>query len=195
MPASGIDAALEWPYAELAPAGFHVPTNRGGCNVFGTGGGQNRGGERFDMNLDFAEPAYRAFCRVGEYRQYARGTIVINGVNIRFPLADSAGGPPHDLLPRPPAGSATDNFQEDGATRPDFWYGHRLHAGGATDVYQAPDRLTGCQFRGWDYPGYTGVPGETFGFDIDFRGNAVDRANGDEVLQGNQWLFLCAGTL
>jgi hypothetical protein len=199
---SGIGAVIEWPYAELAPGGFNVPTGRTPCGIAPATGGLNRGGEQFRMELDFHEPTHPAACAVGEYRQFARGTIVINGTAIAFGMPNSTpGGPAVTLQPRPAAGAASDNFLEDGIPSArlggggDFFYGRRLETRGfPTDVYQAPDRLTGCQFRGFDAPGYSGPPGDTFAFDIDFRGEAIDRAD-STVLQTTMWTFNCSGTL
>lgn len=199
---SGIGAALEWPHAELTPTGFRVPTGRSGCGVTPVAGG-NRGGEQFRMELDFHEPAYPAACAVGEYRQFVRGTIVINGTTISFGMPNATPGRPAvTLLPRPAPGAASDNFQEDGILSAnlggggDFFYGRRLETRGfATDVYQSPDRMTGCEFRGFDSPGFgPHVAGDTFAFDIDFQGQAYDRAN-SEVLRFADWNFNCSGTL
>ena len=198
---SGISAALEWPYAEVAPGGFNVPTARSGCQLVSAGPGLNRGGEQFNMNVDFHEPAHPVTCAVGEYRQYVRGTFVTNGITRTHQLTTGPAGAAVNMLPTPAAGAANDNFLEDGVPSSrmggtgDFSYGHRIDARGvATDVY-LPDRMEGCQYRGFDFPSVTGPSGITFSIQLDFRGDAIDRATGDEVLQTANWSVNCSGTL
>ena len=198
---TGIDAALEWPYAELAPGGFNVPTARSGCQLVAAGGGNNQGGEQFLMNLDYHEPAHPVTCAVGEYRQYVRGTFITNGILRTHQLTTGPGGAAVNMLPAPAAGAAVDNFLEDGVPSVrmggtgDFSYGHRLESRGvATDVFQ-PDRLEGCQYRGFDFPSVTGPPGITYNISLDFRGDAIDVATSGEVLQTNNWSVNCPGTL
>jgi hypothetical protein len=198
---SGISAALEWPHALVAPGGLRAPTGRTGCRVVPIGGGLMKGGEGFSMEIDFVEGPHPVTCAVGEYRQYARGTITVNGTVIAFPLPDPAGGAPLRLLPKPPPGSVVDNFIEDGLVTPgptaNVWYGHRVSPVGnadATDQY-LPDRMEGCQYRGTDDPGFPGPPGDTFAFDIDFRADAVDQATSGAVLASTSWTFTCSGSL
>lgn len=197
---SGISAALEWPYAELAPGGFRVPTGRSGCTLVGAGGGNNQGGEQFRMELDYHEPAHPATCAVGEYRQYVRGSFVTAGVLRTHQLTTGPAGAAINMLPTPAAGAAADNFLEDGVPSVrmggtgDFSYGHRLESRGiATDVFQ-PDRMEGCQYRGFDFPSITGPPGIAYSISLDFRGDAVDVATSGEVLQTNNWSVNCSGT-
>jgi len=200
VPVGGVSAALEWPYAELAPGGFNVPTGRSGCVQVPAGGG-NQGGEQFRMELDFHEPAHPVTCAVGEFRQFVRGTFVTNGVTRSHLLPNPAGGPAVTMLPAPTVGVAGDNLIEDGVPSArmggtgDFRYGHRVESRAiATDIYQ-PDRMEGCQYRGFDFPSVTGPSGVTYAINLDFRGNAIDRATSDEVLQSNDWSVNCSGTL
>ena len=199
--ASGIDAALEWPYAELAAGGFNVPTGNSGCKVVAAGAGRRKAGEEFRMELDFQEPAHPVTCAVGEYRQFVRGAFVVNGTTLSHGLPSSTGGPPVTMLPTPAPGAASDNFQEDGLVTPpataNVFYGHRVDTAGNSDTTDQflPDRMEGCQYRGNDFPGVASSIGATFNVALDFRGDAVDRATGDEVLQTNNWSVNCTGTL
>jgi hypothetical protein len=197
---SGMDAALEWPYAELAAGGFNVPTSRSGCQQVPFGGGNNRGGEQFLMNLDFQETNHPVTCAVGEYRQYVRGTFITNGIVRTHQLTTGPAGAAVNMLPAPSGGGAG-NFLEDGVPSSrmggtgDFSYGHRIDTRGvATDVYQ-PDRMEGCQYRGFDFPSVTGPPGITYSIALDFQGDAIDVANGSDVLQSTNWSVNCSGTL
>jgi hypothetical protein len=193
-----ISAAVEWPYAELAAGGFNVPNNRAlpGAqpSPTATAPTRMRDGEQFTMDLDFVSVPFPAACAVGEYRQYVRGRFVINGATIGHDLAPVdgfSGGTPQPMLPRPAAGSATEDFTEDGlqertVDQHNLRYGYRQGWPFATDVF-LPDRQTGCQYRGQDFPGLRGLPGDTYTIDLDFRGQAIDRATSDEVLQTVDW--------
>lgn len=195
---SGISGAVEWPMAAVAPGGFNVPTNRSGPQAIPVTGG-TRFNEEFDMNIDFDPNAgYPATCAVGEYRQYVRGEFRKNGVVKTHLLADPAGGPAPAMLPRPPAGAAGDNFQQDGLDdsgppRRLLFYGHRMGPPFGTDVW-LPDRETGCQYRGHDRPGWGGATGDVISVILDFRGNAVDAASADEVLDSASWTVNVGGT-
>jgi hypothetical protein len=195
-----ISAAVEWPYAELAPNGFNVPANRSlpGQQPAPTAARPDRmrDGEQFNMELDFVSAPFPAACAVGEYRQLVRGRIVINTVTIPHDLAPStgfSGGTPQRMRPRPAAGSATEDFTEDGmqeltTDQHNLRYGYRQGWVFATDVYQ-PDRQTGCQYRGFDFPGVFGVPGDTYTVDLDFRGQAIDRGTTDRTTNAAEVLF------
>lgn len=196
---SGISAAVEWPMADALPGGYRVPDHRGGCVTTPFAGG-SRFTERFEMNIDFEGSPYPTTCAVGEYRQYVRGEFRRNGVVLTHLLADPGGGPPPAMLPIPPAGSASDNFLQDGAmlappTGPIF-YGHRKDVLGNTFTNNQflPDRDTGCSYRGIDNPGAGGATGVTVSVRLDFRGEAVDAANGDLVLHSSSWSVTCGGT-
>jgi hypothetical protein len=84
------------------------------------------------MNVDFVPgtAAYPAACFCGEYRQYVRGNLTVNGRPVRHLLADPTGGV-RPLLSRPAPGDPADNFLEDGmpaAIAPfkvNMFYGHR----------------------------------------------------------------------
>ncbi len=157
------------------PTRFDVPDNRSGCQTAAT-----FARESFEMNADFSsgEP-----CRCGccEYRQYVRGRFLFNGRVHRHPLP---GGPL----------SAT-TFQEDGI--PNFYspgrhafYGHRADPGFPTDVYRAPDRATGCEYRGFDQPGISG-PRARYEVDLEFRGEIIDACCCNKVLRSTTWRVRC----
>jgi hypothetical protein len=193
-----IDGAVEWPYAVVAPGGFNVPNNRvlPGAQPAPTAAHPDlmRDGEQFTMDVDFTSTPFPAACAVGEYRQYVRGRFVVNGSTISHDLAPAtgwSGGTPQRMQPRPAAGSATEDYTEDGlqqrnVDRHNLRYGYRQGWLFATDQF-LPDRQTGCQYRGTDFPGLTGLPGDTYTIDLDFRGQAIDRGTGSQVLATNDW--------
>jgi hypothetical protein len=189
----GISAALEWPYAEVAPSGFHVPTGVSGCKVVATTPGSRKAGDEFRMEVDFHEPAHPVTCAVGEYRQYVSGTFTVNGVNISHGLPNPAGGAPLTM--------SSTTLMEDGLVAPpvtmNVFYGHRIDQAGngdPTDRY-LPQRDDGCQYRGTDFPGVEAGIGSTYNVALNFQGDAIDRATSDLVLQSNSWSVNCSGTL
>ncbi|HVR47270.1 MAG TPA: IPT/TIG domain-containing protein [Candidatus Binatia bacterium] len=190
----------QFAYNVCGVATFNVPTARSGCTTVAAGAG-NKMGEKFNMEIDFDSTGPGCVCSCCEYRQFVRGTFTVNGVTKVKMLRNPAGGPPLKLLPRPAAGAASDNFREDGLVTPDpgmnVWYGHRAEpiTTDTTDIYQQPDRATGCQYRGNDFPGYAGLPGTTVSIDLDFRGQVIDTCNGNAVVQQIEWTVTCSGTL
>lgn len=179
---------------------FNVPTSRSGCTTAAASSSRNKMGERFNMEIDFDSSGAGCTCSCGEYRQYIRGTFTANGTNIVHLLPNPAGGAPIKMLPRPAAGAANDNFLEDGIPTPpsgvNVYYGHRSEGSSdTTDTYQQPDRATGCQYRGNDFPGLTGPTGMTVAIDLDFRGQCIDTCNSNSVVRTNDWTVTCSGTL
>jgi Hemopexin len=198
---SGISAAVEWPYAQLGPGGFRVPVNRTGCQDVPQGAGR-KGGEQFDMQLDYAGAPYPMSESVGEYRQYVRGSFAVNGTALVHGLPGvNPGDPPRTMMPTPAAGSAVDNFLEDGLVTPpagaNVFYGHRLDVAGNSDTTDQflPDRIAGGQYRGNDFPGISTAAGNVHAVNLDFLGQAVDSATSGEVLQSANWSVNCAGVL
>jgi hypothetical protein len=193
---TGIGTALEWPYTEIVT--LAVPANRSGCTPT-----LGKVSETFDMNADFAATPYPAACFCGEYRQYIRGSFTDNGRRVELLMADPAGGV-RAMLPRPAPGNPGDNFQEDGipaATNSfgvNFFYGHRGASygnGEPFDQYQ-PDRASGCQYRGHDEPATGNIAvGTTAELDLDFRGQIIDVANGNQVIATKEWNVHCRRTV
>jgi hypothetical protein len=177
---------------------FNVPTARSGCTTV-PAGTRNKMGEKFNMEIDFDSSTPGSVCSCGEYRQLIRGSFTANGTTLVHLLPNPAGGTPVKLLPRPAAGSASDNYLEDGIPSPpsgtNVYYGHRSEGStDSTDTY-LPDRATGCQYRGNDFPGLTAGTGTTVTIDLDFRGQAVDTCNMNNCVQQNDWTVSCSGTL
>jgi hypothetical protein len=178
------------PAAQCSVSAFNVPVGRSGCTQVGT-----KAGEQFRMEADFRGPN----CACCEYRQFVRGTFVVNGRAVRHLLPDPAGGAPRPMLPRPAPGSGNDNFLEDGFAAPpagiNSFYGHRSQGDTDPSDRYLPDRATGCQYRGTDFPGIRAASGATFTVDLDFRGRVIDTCNGNVVKNFNEWTVRCSGTI
>ena len=189
----------QFAYNVCCVTSFNVPTARSGCTTVAAGAG-NKMGEKFNMEIDFDSTGSGCVCSCGEYRQFVRGTFTSNGTTIAHFLPNPAGGAPVKMLPRPAAGAAADNFIEDGLVSPpagmNVYYGHRSETvtTDSTDMY-SPDRPTGCQYRGNDFPGLAGSVGTSVTVDLDFRGQAVDTCNAGAAVQQNEWTVTCSGTL
>lgn len=176
---------------------FNVPSRRTPVQ------GWNMAGESFCMEVDFASTS-GALCACCEYRQYVRGTVMLNGRVVVPQLAhpNPAAGTTLPLLPKPASGAVDDNFQEDGAVvvhnNYNTFYGHRSGSDrDPTDEYLQqgqPQRADGCEYRGEDFPEQTGTPGQTYSTDIDYRGQVIDRCNGDVVTDSVVWTVTFSGT-
>ncbi|NUL82302.1 MAG: hypothetical protein HUU60_06215 [Armatimonadetes bacterium] len=159
---------------------FNVPTNRSGCVNEDAGGGRRKAGERFNMNADFTGK-----CECCEYRQYVKGFFKFNGVNLVHRLCGE--------------NLDENNYREDGFEQGTdcHRYGYRADAWGqaSNDIYQAPNRATGCEYRGFDFPGITANAGNTYEVNLSFRGEIVDVCNGNKVVRTTTWTVKCSGTL
>jgi hypothetical protein len=119
-----------------------IPRNRSGLI---NGGGQV--GERFDVAITWGDSLHAprgagmsaCRCRCGEYRQYVKGHIIINGHKEDLPLYGGV------LL--------EDNvYHEDGKyDAPRKRYGHRDEPQTMDEEY-LPDRPNGCTYIGRDFP-------------------------------------------
>lgn len=122
-------------------------------------------GERFTVRIEWRpspiEPEHGSYCscRCGEYRQYVRGHLIINGRREQWRLHGGSLLDEHD-------------WREDGGSNPKSRYGHRDEPQTMDEDY-LPDRATGCTYVGRDYPRVT------IGSDVDvrfqFRGQSYDR--------------------
>ena len=140
-----------------------IPRSRSGLI---NGGGQV--GERFDVAITWGDSAHAARgvgmsacrCRCGEYRQYVKGHIIINGHREAFPLYGGA------LL--------EDNvYHEDGRyDAPHKRYGHRDEPRTMDEEY-LPDRPNGCTYIGRDFPRV--MIGSDTDMLFQFKGQTYDR--------------------
>ena len=202
---TGVDAAVEWPLAELAAGTFQVPTARSGwVGPAPQADGSNRWGESFRMEVDFVGTSpHPTMCSAGEYRQLVRGSFSLqNPITgamdaIEHHLPNMAGGAPILMQGAPAAGAASDNFLEDGHVGGHWQYGHRRDPATNPGPHNQflPDRDTGCQYRGTDFPSLSWTPGTPYAVALDFRGSAVDSATAGEILATVDWSVSGSGAL
>jgi hypothetical protein len=114
-------------------------------------------------------------CGEGEYRQYAKGVLKVNGSTLDFTMCGTI-----KLQP--------DVFHEDGCPPTVCTaYGYRTCPAHPYNQY-TPDRSTGCQFQSYDAPGFKNVvKGSTYNLDVTFQGTLIDVARGGAVLVSNTW--------
>jgi hypothetical protein len=189
------DDVIEWPQADVLRA--TIPSSLVPC-VKTTLPFVNCGGT-FAMKALFTE-ANPSVAACGEYRQYVRGTLALNGAPVRFILQERGVPVPAVMRDRPGPGSADDNFREDGMPASkspfgvDMHYGHREASygnGNLRDLY-VPFRRSGAQYEGTDVVGLlNGPPGTFADVDVDFRGQLVDVCAGGTVLSSQEWTVRC----
>ena len=197
---------VEWPYCEVEL--FDVQLDPLGCQEIHLNPGelfpQMRAQREFAMVARFTAQTHPADCRCGEYRQLVRGDFRLDGQRLDQVMGNPDGGPSLHLLARPPAGAANDNFLEDSlqksTTVANLRYGHRDELPGNPDITDRylPERATGCEYRGFDFPFLDGRPGQDYVIDLDFCGLVVDLCNRTagkpEELGRKTWTVTCLGT-
>ena len=161
---------------------FNVPKSKSACKTVG-----NKIGQSFGMDIDFG-----GTCGNCEYRQYIKGYFDVNGIRLTHMLPGAANPPTY----QPGRAMSATTYLEDGLSPyPGFGphYGHRNEIGAADDVYQSPNRATGCQYRGTDFPGISGLrSGDTYDIHLDFKGEAINTAEGT-TLRSTTWTVYCSG--
>jgi len=150
-------------------------------------------GRIFTVDMRSASTPYPALCGCAEYRQFVRGNHELNGVRRASPLPDPNGGANRPMLPRPTTGAPDENFLEDGdPLAPTVkLYGHRKLPPDTIGRYE-PDQKAGCHYRMVDRPWQDGTPGQTAGFDLDFKGAVIDVCSGNEVIAELRWNVSCS---
>jgi hypothetical protein len=131
-----------------------IPDNQTSFQIF-----QGHAADHFEMNIDWNNTDSECECRCGEYRQFVKGHININGKK----------------QPKLLWGGATleeNVYHEDGdgTTR----YGHRNEAETSIDRFIGPDRATGCSYRGRDMPGLEAPSGTRLDMSLTFKGQTYD---------------------
>ncbi len=189
----GVRGSVEW--GQAGPATLVTAFHSGCQNLPPTllGGGINR---VFTVEARFAKQPYPATCGCSEYRQFVRGSHVLNGVPVVTMLPDSNGGGDRPMLPIPPSGAPDENFLED--SNPNgtvHFYGHRSLPDDPLARYDEPDKKTGCHYKMVDSPFIVGAPGQTASFDLQFKGVVVDVCNGNEIVKQERWSASCSGVI
>lgn len=120
-------------------------------------------------------------CACGEYRQYVKGHIIRNGR--RFDIGLCGG-----------AKLQEDTYQEDGDAKMGVCYGHRDRKESPNDIFDSPNRESGCHYEGKDEPHLRGKPGDMVDFDLKFKGQTYDNCL-DKFGQIHEWPFTYKGPL
>ncbi len=126
-------------------------------------GALNMGGrmfEAFGMLVEWEhDPARKCDCRCGEYRQYVKGRYISNGQPVAKPLWGGA--------------YLEENvYHEDGDGK-GHRYGRRDDGEFENDVFDSPDRASGCSYKGRDFPSIDGR-GSYVDVLLEFKGQTVD---------------------
>jgi hypothetical protein len=113
----------------------------------------------FELNVDWNNTGPGCDCRCGEYRQFVKGYIKVNGRKQAKPLWGVA--------------TLEENVYHedgDGTSR----YGHRSDPETSIDRFINPDRARGCSYRGRDMPGLAASPGTHLDMALTFKGQTYD---------------------
>lgn len=190
---SGIDDVIEWPQADVLRAAIPDKLVSNSKKVEPP---RARCGGSFEMNAVFTD-ANPSIPACGEYRQYIRGTVLVDGDPFNYIARERGVAVPVRMRPRPAPGSSDDQFVEDGQAASntlnpfgvDLTYGHRdapVGNGNVLDLY-VPSRRSGPQYAGRDAPQWSGSQGLNVQLELDFRGQLVDVCNGGAVLRTQEW--------
>lgn len=113
----------------------------------------------FEMNVDWNNAGPGCDCKCGEYRQYVKDYIRVNGRKQTKKLWGDT------VLEE-------NVFHEDGDGR--SRYGHRSDPESRIDKFTNPNRATGCSYRGKDTPGLGAAPGTHLDMLLNFKGQTYD---------------------
>lgn len=116
----------------------------------------------FTMEVDWHEDEPQCACCCGEYRQFVKGLVKINGVKQTKKLFNGK------VL-------SETNWTED-SDESNHPYGHRDLSDKVNDMF-VPDRKNGCLYRGFDTPGINdpAVAGKRVELKLEFKGQTFDR--------------------
>lgn len=141
-------------------------------------------GASFNMDGKFEAPI-PCNCSCGEYRQLVRGWASVDGTRVVHPLCSNT------LHPT--------TWQEDCKTvgGKDLKYGYRSIRF-ATSKFTDPDQATGCEFDGFDAPGFplaSRSSGDKLELHLEFEGCLVDACDSDRILVTSNWSVEGNGTV
>src|SRR4030095_14514642 len=119
----------------------------------------------FTMEIDWHEDDPDCACCCGEYRQFVKGFVKINGTKQKKKLFNGK-----------PLSETAWTEDSDDKNHP---FGHRELSEDVNDKF-IPDRKNGCLYRGFDTPGITdlAVAGKRVEAVLEFRGQTFDRCQG-----------------
>lgn len=188
-------------YAQCAfPQKIDYPANQSKCGPMKGDRLPYKMGGTFDMKSTFNKPANTCW-----YHQQIRGKFEVllpnapGGVAMKIPLA---------LAPKGDDGKQLmleeNTFHEDGISGPNARnnanYGHRDQGTmDVNDVYDTPDRPTGTEYKGHDFPGLgyddNGIDANaTITVDLTFEGSILDTSTKKTVEKTTkEWSVKCSG--
>jgi Domain of unknown function (DUF4157) len=116
----------------------------------------------FKMEIDWHEDDPNCACCCGEYRQFVRGFIKINGTKQTKKLFNGK--------------SLSETDWNEDSDEANHAYGHRDLSEEVNDKF-IPDRKSGCLYRGFDTPGIDdpAVAGKHVEMVLEFKGQTFDR--------------------
>ena len=116
----------------------------------------------FTMEIDWHEDDPGCACCCGEYRQFVKGVVKIDGTKQVKKLFNGK--------------TLSDTEWNEDSDAKNHAYGHRELSEDVNDQF-IPDRKSGCLYRGFDTPGVTdaAVPGKRVEAKLEFRGQTFDR--------------------
>lgn len=120
----------------------------------------------FEMNIDWDKSKSNCECGCGEYRQFVKGHIKVNGHPIKKKLYDGA--------------VLEENKYHEDADDKGRPYGHRDDKNISIDKFIDPehkvsDRATACSYRGHDMPGIQIASSFHLDMHLTFKGQTYDR--------------------
>jgi hypothetical protein len=195
---STVDAGVEW--IQAGSAILDVTLNDTCQHVLGPGILDAALGRAFQVRASFSSTGHPSVCGSAEYRQFVRGSFVINGERKERLMPNPAGGPDIALLPRPAPGAPDDNFREDGLREDglmggSFFYGYRNAPPNPKDKYEQPDQRSGCRYQAIDSPIISAKIGDSVSLDLEFRGVIIDVSADNEVVLEKTWPVNCSRLL
>jgi hypothetical protein len=124
--------------------------------------------DQFSVEIEWKPPVNRRIgvtsscdCSCGEYRQYVKGHSKADGKDISTALCDGA--------------TLQENVYQEDATSQGNCYGHRDRKGFPNDIFDSPDRQSGCKYHGKDEPKIEAKPGTDVDLDLTFKGQSYDK--------------------
>jgi hypothetical protein len=135
---------------------------------------------QFDVDIEWKADD-KCDCACGEYRQFVKGHILKNNQSFNIGLC---GG----------AKLEEDVWHEDGDAQTGLCYGHRDRKESNNDIFDKPDRASGCHYHGKDEPSVPGKAGDDIDVDLKFKGQTYDKCLG-KFGKIHEWSFTYKGKL
>ena len=132
-----------------------IPDNRAGLTLL-----QGEVHDYLEMNIDWDSKGLGCDCKCGEYRQFVKGFMKVNGRKKPIPLCSGA--------------SLEENVYHEDADEKGVCYGHRGNPATSIDKFIDLAGASGCGYRGRDMPGFAGAPESHVDMLLTFKGQSYD---------------------